>query len=228
MKKFNWIFILIAVVGFAIISCSDSSDQLTNSFTEESSFNNSGILEKEVLHFLTGSANTYNIFYQHPEFGLCIIPGPKQNGGFYNVITVNANQKRNGTFSGHFLSQFQGPVPDSLEIMFGDRVKADIIQLIVDESGTKAKVVCEITEWNGPQLPWWLVMVFVDDGEGNPPENSDAASSWWFSDQESDRDFYLSLTPQEYIDWSWAIIEPLNLPNMGPTIPIDNGNIQVH
>jgi len=56
---------------------------------------------------------------------------------------------------------------------------------------------------------------------------ADEMSSWWFSSDPADRDLWLSQTPQEYIDWSWAIIEPFDLPNMAPTVPIDNGNIQI-
>ena len=222
MKTF-YAIVLLAFGGLAILGCSESTDQLVAPVEKASTVS----LEKQVLHSVTGSANTYNIIYNHPEFGKCIIPGPKEKDGFYNVITVNAIENKDGTFTGHLLSQFQGKIPKDEATMTSGRVEAKVIQLVVDETGKMAKVVCEITSWNGPELPWWYVIVFVDNGEGNTPESKDHASSWWFSDLTEDRDLWLSQTPQEYIDWSWAILEPFNLPNMGPTIPIDNGNIQV-
>jgi hypothetical protein len=224
MKTF-YAFVLIAFLGLVIFGCSESTDQLVTPVEKMSTLNTGGSLEKQVLHSLTGSAHAYNILYDHPDLGLIILPGPKQKGSYYNVVTVNAIEHNDGTVTGHLLSQFQGKINEPS--MFTDRVKMKVIQLVVDETGKKAKVVCEITEWNGPQLPWWFVMVFVDNGEGNTPEFRDHYSGWWFSDLAGDRDLWLSQTPQEYIDWLWAIIEPFNLPIIGPTLPLDNGNIQV-
>jgi len=76
-----------------------------------------------------------------------ILPGPKEKGGFYNVIAVNAIDRGAGKFSGSFLSQMQGKVPEDLSDGGLAKVKADVIQLVVDETGTMAKVVYKITEW---------------------------------------------------------------------------------
>ena len=92
---------------------------------------------------LTGSAHTYAIY----DPGNGILPGPKEKGGFYNVIAVNAIDRGAGKFSGSFLSQMQGKVPEDLSDGGLAKVKADVIQLVVDETGTMAKVVYKITEW---------------------------------------------------------------------------------
>jgi hypothetical protein len=231
MKTF-YSLILLAFLGFAVLSCSDTSNPIVTPVDKASTTNSTGNLDKDndVLHSLTGSAHTYNILYNDPNFGLCIILGPKQKDGFYNVFTVNAIEHKDGTITGKIISQFQGKIPDDLTyeyVEFLGKVEIKIIQLMVDETGKIAKIVGEITKWDGPQLPWWFAMAFIDNGEGKTSTSRDEISSWWFSDQESDRDLWLSQGPQEFIDWQWAIIEPFNLPNMGPTVPIDNGNIQV-
>ena len=59
---------------------------------------------------------------------------------------------------------------------------------MVDEGG-QAKVVVEITKWNGP-LPAWMVEVFIDKGEGRSPEMPDRMSSWWVDFTPEARDFY--------------------------------------
>ncbi len=224
MKTF-YAFVLLTLLGLVILGCSESTDQLVTPVDKASTVS----LEKGVIHSLTGSANTYNILYDHPVLGLCIIPGPKQKDGFYNVVTVNAIEHENGAVTGHLISQFHGKIPEDFTyeyLQFLGKVEIKIIQLMVDETGHIAKIVGEITKWDGPQLPWWFAMAFVDNGEGNSSSSKDEVSSWWFSDQESDRDLWLSQGPQEFIDWQWAMIEPY-FPEMGATFPIDNGNIQV-
>ena len=201
--KTLYAIVLLGFLGLALIGCADNSSPIVSPTDKDVSLNSLGSLEKgRVLRSLTGSANTYNIMIDHPVLGPCIVPGPKQKGDFYNVQTIHAFEYSDGSFGGSLLSQFQGKIPKDQKFMFTGKVEVKVIQLLVDETGTKAKVVCEITKWNGPQLPWWFIEVFIDNGEGKYSPR-DEMSSWWFSDQESDRDFFLSLTPQEYIDWSW-------------------------
>jgi hypothetical protein len=224
MKTF-YAIVLLAFVGLAILGCSETTDQVVAPVDKVSTVS----LEKQVLHSITGSAHTYNILSVHPDLGNVILPGPKEKGGFYNVLTINAIIHNDGTITGGLVSQFQGKIPDDYTyeyVEFLGKVEIKIIQLVVDETGSIAKIVGEITKWDGPQLPWWFAMASIDKGEGNSSSSKDEVSSWWMSDQESDRDLWLSQEPQEFIDWQWDIIEPY-FPEMGATFPIDNGNIQV-
>jgi hypothetical protein len=209
------------------LGCSDNTTSIVTP-TDQTNFSASTastLAKSGVKHSLTGSANSYNIIYVHPEFGTCIIPGPKQKGGFYNVQSINAIEHSDGSVTGQFLSQLQGKLPDGIQGTTFNTVHGKVIQLMVDEKG-QAKVVIEITKWDGP-LPAWLVEVFIDKGEGKGAGAPDRISNWWFDTTEEARDFYLSLTPQAYIDWEWDIVEHI-FPDMGATLPIDNGNIQVH
>ena len=229
MKTLSLPLLLIASVAFVLLGCSDNSSQLvTPSDQTNLTASTSGTLAKaEIRHSLTGSANSYNIVYVHPEFGTCIVPGPKAKGGFYNVQTINAIEHSDGSFSGSYLSQLQGKIPEEIAAQGGffGTVHGKVIQFMVDEGG-QAKVVVEITKWNGP-LPAWMVEVFIDKGEGRSPEMPDRMSSWWVDFTPEARDFYLGLTPQQYIDWEWDILEHI-FPWMGATVIIDNGNIQLH
>lgn len=221
--------LLMASLALVLVGCSDSSAPLVSPTDQSVSLPGSSatLAKAGVRHSVTGTANTYNITVWSDYFqGYCIIPGPKEKGGFYNVFTIHAIEHGDGTFSGSFISQFQGKVPRDQATGTGAKVEGKVIQLMVDETGTMAKVVCELTRITGYPLPQWFVMVFVDKGEGNAPENRDCASSWWWSDKSEDRDLWLAQTPQEYVDWEWNILKDL-FPDMGATIPIDNGNIQV-
>jgi hypothetical protein len=228
MKILSLALLLMASLAFVLMGCTDNSDPIVAPTGQAlSSPSSPAVLAKtEVKHSLTGSANSYNIVYVHPEFGTCIVPGPKQKGGFYNVQTINAIEHSGGSVTGQYLSQFQGKLPEDVPggFFFGT-VHGKVIQLIVDEKG-QAKVVVEITKWEGP-LPAWMVEVFIDNGEGKAPGMPDRMSSWWWDTTTEARDFYLGLTPQQYIDWEWDILEPI-FPWMGATVQIDNGNIQIH
>jgi hypothetical protein len=228
--KTSYALILLAFLGLALLGCTDNSNPIVVPNDKVAAVNSLASLEIEgIKHSLTGSANTYNVLSWNEFFGNVILPGPKEKGGFYNVFTVNAIEHRDGSFSGNVVSQFQGKIPDDYVyeyVEFLGKVKMKVIQLLVDETGTKAKVVCEITSWDGPQLPWWFAMAFIDKGEGKSSSLRDEISGWWSSDQTSDRDMWLGQSPQEFIDWQWAIVEPF-FPEMGATIQIDNGNIQV-
>jgi hypothetical protein len=224
MKSKIYVIIISALSVLFYISCSNNVPQPLAPAETTVSLPSAGNLAKGgVGHSLTGSANTYNIKYNHPDFGECYVPGPKEKGGLYNVQSFHAIEHGDGQVTGSLISQMQWEKPKDRS----DKLEAKVIQLMVDETETKAKIVCEITnDWYGMPLPAWFVEVFVDNGEGASSPR-DEMSSWWFSSDPADRDLWLSQTPQEYIDWSWAIIEPFNLPNMAPTVPIDNGNIQV-
>jgi hypothetical protein len=222
MKTLSLVLLLAVSMTFILMGCSDSSmPTVPASGRAISSPGTPIVMSKSgVSHSLTGSAHTYNIY--DPEFG--ILPAPKEKGNFYNVYTINAVDQGGGKFSGSLLSQLQKYPKDGA---FGGlaKIKANVIQLVVDETGTMAKVVCQITEWT----PWpgttpqrWLVVVFVDNGEGKTADPRDQESAWWFSRDDADRDLWLGMSPQEYLDWTE--------PQMGGyplTIPIDNGNIQV-
>ncbi len=229
MKICPCILLLMASMAFVLGGCSDNSAPILSP-TEQSvaSPGSSAALAKAgVRHSVTGSANTYNITVWSDYFqGYCIVPGPKEKGGFYNVFTLHAIEHSDGSFSGSFVSQFQGKLPPDQAIGTCAKVEGKVIQLMVDETGTMAKVVCELTKITGFPLPQWFVIVLVDNGEGNAPETRDRASSWWWSDKTEDRDLWLAQTPQEYVDWEWNILKEF-FPDMGATIPIDNGNIQV-
>jgi hypothetical protein len=228
MKILSYAHLLMICVAFVMMGCSENrstpvapADPSSPTLTSPVTLSKPG-----VTHSLTGSANSYNIVYNHPEFGTCIVPGPKEKGGFYNVQTINATVHSSGSVTGEYLSQFQGKLPSDVKPeCFFATVHGKVIQLMVDEAG-QAKVVVEITKWNGP-LPAWMVEVFIDNGEGKASGMPDRMSSWWWDTTTEARDFYLSLTPQQYIDWEWSILEPL-FPWMGATVRIDNGNIQVH
>jgi hypothetical protein len=221
--------LLMASLAFVLLGCSDNSSPIEASTDQAlSSSSSPTVLAKGgVRHSVTGTANTYNITVWSDYFqGFCIVPGPKEKGGFYNVFTLHAIEHHDGTFSGSFVSQFQGKVPPDQAVGFSAKVEGKVIQLMVDETGNMAKVVGEITRITGVPLPQWFVIVLVDKGEGNAPENRDRASSWWWSDKIEDRDLWLAQTPQEYVNWEWNILKEF-FPDMGATIPIDNGNIQV-
>ncbi len=228
MKSPTFLLLLVAAVTFVLMGCSENLNAPSPINDQSSpSANTNGTLAKPgMTHSLTGSANSYNIVYIHPEFGTCIVPGSKEKGGFYNVQTINAIVHSNGSVTGEYLSQLHGKLPSDVKPeCFFATVHGKVIQLMVDEAG-QAKVVVEITKWNGP-LPAWMVEVFIDNGEGKAPGMPDRMSSWWWDTTTDARDFYLSLTPQQYIDWEWSILEPI-FPWMGATVRIDNGNIQVH
>jgi len=227
MKCISVALLLAAGLSIGLMGCSQDSNPLVTP-TDQPRFSASAIPAQKIdcRHSLTGSAGSYNVIYVHPDFGPCIIPGPKQKGGFYNVQTINAIEHKNGSVTGQYVSQFHGKIPGDIGGgYFMGTVHGKVIQLMVDEAG-QAKVVVEITAWDGP-LPAWMVEVFIDNGEGKDPGTPDRMSSWWWDTTTESRDFYLSLTPQEYIDWEWGILEPL-FPWMGATVGIDNGNIQVH
>jgi hypothetical protein len=230
MKTLSLVLLLIASMAFIMMGCSDNSSPVVSSKNQaiNTASSNMSLAKGGVQHSLTGSANTYNILASVPGFGNCIIPGPKEKGGFYNVFTVNAIDQGNGTVSGRFVSQFQGKIPPGWESGSCEKVEGRVIQLVVDETGTKAKVVCEVTTWtvapNNP-APRWFVIAFVDMGEGGKSA-PDRESSWWGSSDPADLALWLGQTPQEYIDWEWSILKDI-FPDMGATIPIDHGNIQV-
>jgi hypothetical protein len=228
MKIASVAFLLMGGLGFVLTGCTENvyAPSTTSDQSSPLMNTNASLAKSGITHSLTGSANSYNIVYNHPEFGTCIVPGPKEKGGFYNVQTINAVVHSSSSVTGEYLSQLQGKLPSDVKPeCFFATVHGKVIQLMVDEAG-QAKVVVEITKWNGP-LPAWMVEVFIDNGEGKAPGMPDRMSSWWWDTTTEARDFYLSLTPQQYIDWEWSILEPL-FPWMGATVRIDNGNIQVH
>lgn len=231
MKTMSFVFLLVASITFVFVlgGCTDNFVVPASSADEAlmSPGSSTRLAKYGVKHSVTGSAHTYNITQWNEYFQTyVIVPGPKEKGGFYNVFTVHAMEMDDGTFSGSFISQFQGKVPPDQAFGFAAKVEGKVIQLMVDETGTMAKVVGEITKIDGYSLPLWFVIVFVDHGEGSAPENRDHVSSWWFDSDPTLRDLWLSQTPQEYVDWEWNILKDF-LPDLGATIPIDNGNIQV-
>lgn len=229
MRLFSSALLLVASLAFVLLGCSDNSSApvMPTDQAVTSAGSSAPLAKGGVRHSVTGSANTYNITLWNDYFqGYVIVPGPKEKGGFYNVFTIHAIEHNDGTVSGSFVSQFQGKVPPDQATGFSAKVEGKVIQMVVDETGKMAKVVCEITKITGYPLPQWFVIVLVDNGEGNAPGKRDHVSSWWWGDLPSDRDLWLSQTPQQYIDWEWGILKEL-FPDMGATIPIDNGNIQV-
>ena len=99
--KTLYAIVLLAFVGLAILnSALKTTDQLVAPVEKASTIS----LDKQVLHSITGSANAYNILYDHPDNRFLIIPGPKQKDGFYNVFTVNAIEHGDGTVTGNLIS----------------------------------------------------------------------------------------------------------------------------
>jgi hypothetical protein len=233
MKLLSCALLLVASMAFVLVGCSDNpnsfmtpSDQAISASSSPALLGKAGVT---AVHTLRGSANTYNILLNMPELGgQVILPAPKEKGSFYNVVTIEATQFSDLTVSGKYLSQFQGEIPPELAAVAGgmaDKVEGKVIQLLMDETGTKAKVVVEVTNWKLYPLPAWVVQVFIDKGEGASSPR-DEVSNWMWSTLESDRDFFLSMTPQGYIDWTMTFI-PLYFPDLPATLPIDHGNIQV-
>ena len=226
MKTISFALLLMASLAFVLMGCSDNSGPLLAPTDQAGSSPTSPMVPAKVgvQHSVTGSAHTYNMEIYDPVMGWAFVPAPKQKGGVYNVVTINAIDHGDGTFSGKYISQLMGAVPPGL-VGFASKVEAKVIQLQLDETGTMAKVVCEITKWIGIPLPAWMIIVFVDKGEGATSER-DEESSYWATLDPAERDTWLAWTPQEYLDWEWGIIQPM-FPDLGATFPIDNGNIQI-
>jgi hypothetical protein len=224
MKIFSVALLLMATLAVVLLGCSDNSAPIASANEQVAPTTTSpGNLAKGgVVHSVTGSANTYSVF----DPAGYIWPGPKQKGGFYNVVTVNAIDQGNGIFSGRFINQFQGKLPAEQAYGFCAKVEAKVIHLVVD--GNKALVVAEITSWKAPDgtppLPWWLAQVFIDNGEGGPGGSPDETGGLWASPDPADKDLWIGMSPQDYLDWMMIITGPLG---WGPTYPVDHGNIQV-
>jgi hypothetical protein len=167
MKATSCALLLMAMLAFILMGCSDNSSSLITPQDKTPSLAGSTppLSKAGVRHSLTGSAHTYNITVWSDYFGgYCIVPGPKEKGGYYNVFTITAAEDKSGNFSGSFVSQFQGKVPPDQANGTLAKVEGKVIQLMVDETGKMAKVVCELTKITGYSLPQWFVMVLIDNG----------------------------------------------------------------
>jgi hypothetical protein len=227
MKILTVGLLLMASLEFVLVGCTDksspvvsSTEQVMNPATAPAGLAKAG---RKVVHSLNGSAHAYNLFLI--EEG-AIVPGPKQKGGFYNVQSIQADEYSDGSVSGKILYQFLGKLSPELAVGLANKMEGKVIHFKVE--GKKAFVVVEITKWvdfpdPAPPLPWWFAQAYIDNGEG--ALTSDEASEWWMSPLIADRDFWVGMGPQEFIDWQTPILLPTGWPVV---YPIDHGNIQVH
>ena len=226
MKTVPLAILQLACLAFVLVGCSDrsspiisSTEQAMSSATAPTGLTKGGV---KVVHSLRGSAHAYNLLLVDEG---AIIPGPKQKGGFYNVQSIQADEYSDGTVSGKILYQFLGKLSPELAVGLANKMEGKVIHFKVE--GKKAFVVVEITKWldfpdPAPPLPWWFAQAYIDNGEG--AMTSDEASEWWMSPSPADRDFWMAMGPQEFIDWQTPILLPTGWPVV---YAIDHGNIQV-
>jgi hypothetical protein len=233
VKTLSLALLLMAGMAFVLLGCSDNSNSVVTPNDQVASSGSATSLAKigEDLHSVTGTAHTYNIVV--PELG-AFIPGPKEKGGVYNTLIVNAIEHSDHSVSGKLVSQMHG-IPPEGQWGWGTKVEGRIIRVAIQ--GNRALVVFQHTLFVGPdgtnmvtpETPWWGAMAFIDKGEGkNSPR--DAAAAWWSSPMEADLTLWLSQSPQEYVDWTLLqlgdVLDPW-YPDFNGWFPIDNGNIQV-
>ncbi len=224
MKILSCILLLVASSAFVLMGCSDrvSAPVYPTNDISVANLPTPALAKEGIVHSVTGSANAYMIV--DPVTGW-LLNGPKQKGGYYQVITVNAIDHGDGTFSGRVVSQFQGKWPKEQTYGFYGKVEAKVIRLAVERN--KALVVAEITNWIGPpgwpEEPWWMACVFIDNGEGGSAGSPDVTGAVWATGTPDEQSLWLTQSPQNYLDWTMTFIAPY-----GPTFPVDNGNIQVH
>jgi len=154
MKSFNWLIILFAVVGFAIISCSDETSPPVSSNLLNSSEN----IDKmgDDLHSATGNGHWRFI-------------GTQSQVRF----TFSAIQHKDGTFSGQVRNNDEGPTFKCHGVVY---------DLLVEEN--RAKIAFTFSEGStysppgGPilDLAGWLGCVVVVDNNGN---GEDVVSLIW-------------------------------------------------
>jgi hypothetical protein len=222
MKLLSCALLLMASMAFVLLGCSDRSTPIATPTDQMAPpVSATGLAKGGVLHAVTGSANCYAII--DPATGF-IFPGPKQKGGFYNVVTVNAVDQGNGVYAGRFINQFQGKVPEEWNWGFAARVEAKVKYLAVE--GNMALVVAEITSMTIPEGfppgPWWVAQVFIDNGEGGPGGSPDETGALWATPDPAEAQTWMQWTPQEYLDWTITIPG-----NISSKYPVDKGNIQV-
>jgi hypothetical protein len=205
--KSLYAIVLLAFVGLAILSCSETTDQLVAPVEKVSTVS----LDKGIIHSVTGSAHWRSV----PVTG-------ETNVRFsFNAILHN-----DGTISGNLMARDNGPM------MYG---KARVYDLKVSENIAKLSFQFEkgnLGQFYGVDITSiYGLLVAIDNGEGvNGSE--DFCSMILFTDGSDISPQTIesldAMSPEEYLQIMQTYFLPMwDIPYEDFLSPIDNGSIQV-